>query len=737
MRNNGQTMREVKKGVCVWCKAECGVLVDVENGHLSSVRPDPDWPRPVHPPTAACPRLRAAKEYLYHPNRLNFPLKRAGARGSGKWEVISWTQALDEIAAGTKTLTGRYGGEAIAWARGTGYRTDPYALGRFFRTLGTPNNCTQGQICYLPRAKMADALVGYFPHYSVRPETRCLIVIGTEPLVSRPITAAQIRTARSQGAKLIVIDPRRTPLADEADIWLPLRPGTDAALLLGMLHVIITEELYDREFVAKWCHGFSELRTRVMEYPLPRVAEITNLDARLIAAAARMYAATHPGCFVEGLGIEHNPNVAPALQARWALAALTANIDLPGGEEQIGPHPDILTDSELEPKVMFPPGQMEKQIGAARFKLLSRRTLETLNPLSLKIWGKPFAPHVAAHAPSIYRAMLTNEPYPVRALFCFAANPLVTQANPQLIAKAINSLDLVVAADLFPTPTTALSDYVLPAASWLECPILWDFSSHANYVAAGEAALPAAIPGEYEHKTDYDIYRELAIRLGKGDFWPWPTLEAYYDAQLKPLGLTHHEYVYQRRCEPKLARYRKYEERGFATPTGKVELYSTVLENLGYDPLPAYTEPTETMVSTPDLARKYPLALINGGRIREFFHSEWRQIASVRRLHPDPLVQIHPATATTLGITAGDWVWIETVRGRIKQRAELTERVSPQTVHAEHGWWYPELPENAPMEQRVWASNVNVLLDDDPAVCSPVTGGWPLRTALCRVYRAD
>jgi len=725
-----------KRAVCVWCKAECGLLVDVENRHLASVRPDPDWPRSVYPSPAACPRLRAVKEYIYHPNRLNFPRKRAGARGSGMWETIPWAQALDEIAARTQALADQYGWESIAWARGTGYRTDPYALGRFFRTLGTPNNCTQGQICYLPRAKMADILTGYFPHYSVRPETRCILVIGTEPLVSRPITAAQIRTARQCGAKLIVIDPRRTRLAEEAELWLPLRPGTDAALLLGMIGVIIDEGLYDQEFVAQWCHGFDALKARVAEYPLSRVAAITQLDPELIASCARLYATTRPGCFVEGLGIEHNPNVAPALQARWALAALTANIDVPGGDEQVGPHPDILTDSELEPKIGFPPGQAEKQIGANRFQLLSRRTLEMINPHSLKIWGKPFAPHVAAHAPSVYRAMLTGKPYPVRALYCFAANPLVTQANPKLVSEAMDSLDLVVVADLFPTPTTAMADYVLPAASWLESPVLWDFSSHANYMVAGEAALPAAIPGEYEHKLDYDIYRELAIRLGKGVYWPWPTLEAYYDAQLKPLGLTHHEYVYQRRCELKPSRFRKYEERGFATPTGKIELYSTILEKLGYDPLPAYTEPAETPVSTPDLALEYPLALINGGRIREFFHSEWRQVASVRRQHPDPLVQINPLTAGGLGIMAGDWVWIETTRGRIRQRAELSDRVPPQVVHAEHGWWYPELPETAPAQQRVWESNVNVLLDDNPEVCSPVTGGWPLRTALCRVYKA-
>jgi anaerobic selenocysteine-containing dehydrogenase len=726
---------EIKKTVCVWCKAECGLLAEVSDGRLVRLIPDPDWPRAVRPPPESCPRFRSASEYFYHPKRLRYPRKRIGSRGSDKWQDISWEQALDEIASRTISLSERYGSESIAWARGTGYRTDPYVLARFFRTIGTPNNCTQGQVCYLPRAKIADAMAGYFSNYSVRPETRCIVVLGAEPLVSRPITAAQITAARSQGAKLIVIDPRRTRSAEVADVWLPLRPGTDAALLLGMINEIIREGLYDQEFVEKWCHGFEELKARASEYPLSLVSQTTCLPQELIQKAAKIYATLRPGCFIEGMGIEQNFDVAPALQARWALAGLTGNIDVQGGEEQAGPHPSILTESELEPRVSFPPGQVEKQIGAGRFRLLSRQTLSLMNPSAHRVWGKPFAPHAAAHAPSVYRAMITGEPYPVRALYSIAANPLVTQANTNVVFDAINKLDLVVVADMFMTPTAELADYVLPAASWLESPILWDFSGHSNYMVAGEAALPAVVPGEYEHKLDYDIYRELAIRMGKGEYWPWPTLESYYDALLMPTGLTHHEYVYEKRCEFKPMCYKKYERLGFATPTGKVELYSTILDKLGYDPLPAYTESPETPVSAPGVAASYPLVLINGGRIREYFHSEWRQVEAVRKLHPEPLVQIHPATAYRLNISEGDWVWIETLRGRIKQKAKLTDTVRENMVHAEHGWWYPEQPGAIPSLHGLWESNVNVLLNDDPEVCSPVTGGWPFKTSLCKLYK--
>jgi anaerobic selenocysteine-containing dehydrogenase len=276
---------------------------------------------------------------------------------------------------------------------------------------------------------------------------------------------------------------------------------------------------------------------------------------------------------------------------------------------------------------------------------------------------------------------------------------------------------------------------VLPPACWLERPSLWDQSGYGNYIFAAEAALPNIVPGEYEHKADYDIYRELAIRLGQGDHWPWQNLEEYYDARLKPMGYTHKEFGSKVHYQHKVQQWKKYEETGFATPTGKVELYSTIFEKLGYDPLPRYYEPAETYVSNPELAKEYPLTLITGGRFNPMYHSEWRQIDSARRLRPYPLVQIHPDTAAKLGIAEGDWVWIESPRGRIRQKATLFSGIKPNVVHAEHGWWYPELPGEEPWLHGAWESNVNVLTNDDPEVCSQINGVWPLKTVLCKVYK--
>jgi len=733
---NYETGEHIKKSVCVWCKGECGVLVHVKDGHLVRVEEDPDWPRKVYPATSGCVRRRAATEWFYHQDKVNFPLKRVGEKGEGKWRQIPWEQALDEIAQKLGEIKGKYGAEGISYSGGTGYRYDTQLRDRFFTMLGSPNMATQAQICFLPRVRAAEAIVGWFPNYSVKPTTKCIVSLGMETLVARPSVARKFLDAREQGAKIIVIDPRRTRSASIADIWLQLRPGTDCALLMGMINVIINEALYDKEFVEKWCYGFDKLKERLEEYPLDKVEAITQVPLAKIQEAARVYAANRPGCFIEGMGAEHLENNAEVLHARWIMASLIGNLDVEGGEEMIGHHPEIsLFRGKIEPRVEMPAGQLEKQIGAERFKFFGWRGAQLVTKNVSRVWGRPPALAGLAHAPSIYRAMITGEPYPVRAMWTSASNPMVTQGNIPLVYKALKSLDLYVVVDYWMTPSAELADYVLPPTCWLQRPILTDFGGYGNAMISGEAALPCAIPGEYEHKGDHDIFRELAIRLGQGEYWPWKSLEEYYDILLKPAGYTHKEYVNKVRFEPKPAKYKKYEQIGFGTPTGKVELYSTIFEELGYDPLPQFREPPETQISSPELAKEYPYNLITGGRVREFYHSDWHQIASVRKLHPDPLVQIHPDTAGKLGINQGDWVWIETIRGKAKQKVELFDGISPAVIHAEHAWWLPEIPAEEQSLHGVFDVNINMDMNDDPEVCNQMTGSWPLKTALCKVYK--
>ncbi|MFC2059824.1 molybdopterin-dependent oxidoreductase [Chloroflexota bacterium] len=726
---------EIKKSNCVWCKGECGVLVHVKDGRLIGVEPDPDYPRKVWPPTKGCVRRKAAVEYFYHPDRLNFPLKRVGEKGEGKWQRISWEQALDEIADKLKEIINKHGAEAVCRSTGTGPRSDIPTSDRFFNIIGAPNICSQGQICFRPRIIAGCITVGYHPEmHGLGPKTKCMVFLGVEPLIARPPISNKFWAAKRNGAKLIVIDPRYTRSASLADTWLQLRPGTDCAVLMGMINVIIKEDLYDKEFVDKWCHGFDKLRERAEEYTPEKVEAISEVPAETIREAARVYAQNRPGCFVEGMGVEHLPNNAEALHARWILAGLTGNIDVEGGEQLAGPSPQFSPEALL-PKVVMPQEQLDKQIGADRFKLFSWKGNKIIADNSEKTWGRRLNWVNMSQGSLTYRAMITGEPYPVRAMITFSSNPMITQANTKLVYKALKSLDLYVVMDFFMTPSAALADYVLPAACWLEVPWVFDKLGVHPGTWFSEAAVPDTVPGEYEHKDDYDVWRGLAIRLGKGDLYPWKSHEEYYNDFCKPSGMTHKELVHKVRYAFKNSGFKKYEKTGFATPTGKVEFYSTIFEQLGYDPLPKFEEPAETPVSDPELTKEYPLMLITGGRMREYYHSEWRQIESVRKRRPDPTMQIHPDTAAKLGISNGDWVWIETIRGKVRQKAQLFDGLKPGVVHAEHGWWFPELPGEEPWLHGVWESNINVLMNDDPDVCSQINGCWPLKTALCKVYK--
>ncbi|MDO8691004.1 MAG: molybdopterin dinucleotide binding domain-containing protein, partial [Dehalococcoidia bacterium] len=339
------------------------------------------------------------------------------------------------------------------------------------------------------------------------------------------------------------------------------------------------------------------------------------------------------------------------------------------------------------------------------------------------------------------RAILEERPYPIKALVVNYNNIMGANANASLVYQALKSpkLELVTVMEQFMTPTAELADYVLPAAHWLEKPSLNTFLGWADWAIGGDAAVPLR-PGL---KSDYDFFRELGLRLGQAAYWP-PGLENLWDECLKPGGLTFRELMDRKEFWIAPApRYRRHEEvdpttgqtRGFGTPTGKVELSSTILERLGYNPMPEYSEPAETPYSRPDLARDYPLVLTTGGTNLFHTHQDHRQIASLRRMVPDPLVEVHPETGSALDIAEGDWVCIETVRGKVRQRAKLTRGIDPRVVNADR-WWYPEEPGPEPSLHGFWIANINICTDDDPDHCDPMYGSWPVRGLLCRLSKA-
>jgi thiosulfate reductase/polysulfide reductase chain A len=730
---------ETKRVVCMQCHNACRLAAEVEEDRLVSVEPDETFPgtKSSYSITKGCPRRRNALEYFYHPGRLNYPLKRAGARGENKWQQISWDDALDEIGARLKKIIDQHGPEAIATTSGTG-RTHDEIRQRFFNLLGSPNHTGAGQICYGPFCVMSHVLFGWRLFPVVRENTRCILLWGGGgPRYWDVFWKAAVKARKENGAKIIVIDPRGIDSVRQADLWLQIRPGTDCALALAMINHIIQKELYNKPFVEKWCHGFEDLRKRASQYPLDKVAEIAWVPAEKIQQAAEWYAILGPAVTNHGMGIEHLPGVIETLHAHFILSALCGNVDAKGGDIFTTPYPGLIHEQEIAAHDRLPDRQIEKTLGIDRFRLMSRKGFDQVQTQVQRVYGNEAYNRTSyeafAHGPTLYRAILTGKPYPVRGMITLSSNPMVTAPNTRLVYEALKSLDLYVVADFFMTPSGQLADYVLPATTYLERPWLWTYSG----VVGSERALPKTIAGRYDRRDDYDIWRGLGLQLGQQQDWPWETLEDLYDYRLKPIHLTFREFMDQGGFLSSPKERRRYEKTGFATTTGKIELSSKILQSLGYDPLPEYKEPPESPYSRPDVVKDYPFILITGGRHQPFYHSEHRQVPSMRKMHPEPIVQIHPNTAASLGIQDGDRVWIESPRGKVTQRCRLFDGMDPRVVHVQHGWWYPEEEGAEPSLYGIWKSNCNVLTDDDPDICNPISGGWPLRTLLCKVTKVQ
>lgn len=698
----------VVRSACRMCHGGCGVLVHVQHGKVVKIVGDPDSPASRG---RICPKGRASIDHLYHPDRITHPMKRVRERGAGRWKKITWDEAYHILTAKIRELQNRYGPETIAVAHGTGRYHFPHVI-RFAHALGTPNWVEPGTAqCFIPRIICSMLTYGdlIVCDYGYNGDTypSCLLCWGKNPYVSGPDAESQfrVRSALKRGPKLIVVDPRETEMAKKADIWLPLRPGTDAALALAFSHVIIEEDLYDREFVKNWTVGFGSLKERVRNYPPEWAAEITWVSAEKIRAAARMYASIKPAALTWGNALEHNPNAFQNARAVGILPALTGNIDVPGGNifgEHVFDEIDMLVDSLSEEA-------KEKRMGAKTYKLLCSK----------------HSPLPSANIYTLFKAMRTGEPYPVKAFLLFGNNGLLSFANTKRTYETLKCLDFIAVMEYYMTPTASLADLVLPGATWLEA----DEISAVPLIANNYALAQQKVVQVGECKQPEEVFIEIARRLNLSV--GTESLEALLDRQLERTGMTFAE-LKEKGFYGKPVEYKKYEKNGFGfqTPSRKIELYCSIAEMLGYDPLPSYREPPESPHSQPDLAKKYPYVLSTGGRMQSYFNSEYRQIASLRRQHPWPLVEISHKTAKNLGIKSGDWVWIESPRGRIKQKAKLTNQ-NPHVVHVSYGWWYPEMP--GP-EYGVWESNANVLTNDEPPHC-PAMGTYQLSGLLCNIYK--
>jgi anaerobic selenocysteine-containing dehydrogenase len=699
----------IVRSACRGCHGVCQVLVHLKGDRVVKVTGDPDSPTSRG---YLCPKGSAAPELLYHSDRLTHPLRRVGGRGENRWEKVSWEEALNEMADKLTRIKRESGAEFVAIGQGTG-RPHTEWTARFAHAYGTPNFIGPAHICYLPRVIASRLTLGRLPVCDIYgfggEKPACILIWGCNITYSGAadgMCGGMLQGALKEAQKVIVVDPRRINPAETADHWLQLRPGTDGALALAMINTIIAEDLVDHHFVDNYTSGFDKLVEHVRNSTPEWAEPITGVKASEIRAAARTYATHSPACLQWGNGIDMSVCSFHTGRSLLILMGITGNIDRPGGNVlwvppvKVKPKSILINRDQLGEQFL-PPGQKERMIAAGRF---------------------PFCPNT--HTPTFWDSVISGQPYRVRALWIIGSNPLLTATQGMKIERALKEyLEFTVVSDLFMTPTAQLADLVLPAATWLEQDDVVFFHKIWCVIARKKLA-------EFsEARDDRDVIFEMAHRLGLHEAFPWKDSGEYLDWVLEDTGLN-----FKRFCETGILfgemRYRKYEAEGFQTPTGKFEISSSVMEAMGLSPMPLFREPPLSSVSTPKTAMEFPLILISGTKVRNFFHSEYRQIESLRQGNPDPLAEIHPDTASSLGIKEGDWVWIESPVARVKMKAKLFEGIRPDVVNAQHAWWFPE----EKLSQHGWKrSNVSLLYDHTHF--DPENGSEPLKSYLCKVYK--
>lgn len=679
----------------------CGILVHVEDGRIIKIEGDPESPLNMG---TLCAKGIAQIEKINHPDRLLYPMKRKGNRGEGKWERISWDEALSLLTEKIEKIIRTEGSQSIAFAQGTPKGLELFLLLRLANLLQVPNISTPGNVCHMPRETASNLTCGFFPIPDYDHFPACVVLWGSNLLQTNEegIIGSQLLRVLKNGAQLIVIDPRKTGLASRSRLWLRLRPGTDLALALGIIKVLIDERLYDQEFVEDWTQGFSELKEHLQQYPLERIEEITWIPKDRIIQAAHIIGNSKPTCFQWGNAIEHTINSFQCARAILILMAITGNLEVPGGNVN-RPGPSILRPGELVLSKKFL--ERKEKILTPEFRLAT-------------LMG--FVP-----SQKLIKAILTEQPYPIRMMYIQGGNPLLSYAHAQETYEALKKLDFLAVSEIFLTPTAQLSDLLLPAATNFE----FDDIGHYGLPHGFILARPKIVEPKGECWADSKIINEWGKRLGYSEFF-WEDIRDCLDTILKPAGLTYEDFksigILKGRWE-----YQSYKEKGFRTTSRKVEIYCQQLKEWGFSPLPAYQESLESPILFSEENSSYPF-LFTSSKDPFFFHSAYRNIPSLRKHSQDPFVLLHPQTASRLGIKDGDWIVIETKRGAIKQKAKMDSEIHPRVVVLSFGWWFPERKD---LQLSGWKeSNLNILTSNDPPY-DPLLGTTNLRAVPCRIYK--
>lgn len=691
----------IKHTTCYECDANCAFTVTLNaQNEAIAVEGLPN-----------CPRGQMQLDRLYHPERLLYPLKRVGPKGSGQFERISWDEALDTIVAELNKAKAKYGAPAVGFFAGYTKEARPQ-LQRLAHAFGSPNYLTESGCCFSATMVAEKLTYGYKLKTTSTvesPKTKCVLVWSTNASGSIPPFENHHLAKKKKNRKMIVVDPRRTETAELADIHLQIRPGTDGALALGFHHLIFENGWQDQAFLNEWANGLEAFREYIRDFTPSRVAEICGIQDADLRAAVEMFATTLPSQIAMSptSTVQHS-NGFQNHRAMILLSAVLGMIDREGGNrffnDKVLPKPIELFDvcvKELRPR-----------IGDEVF------------PIWTKYWP-------AGQSMLMPDCILENKPQPMRALLAMGINTAMW-ANSKRMEHALSTLDFFAVSDFFHNPATLQADIVLPAATSLERPALIAYPGCAYQ---GEVKYRRqALPPRGEAKADGQIFLELGVRFGMAEqFWQgdleasWAEMaeglptEVREEAYANPEGVTVYSPVIEELVELGfLDADRQWRVNGFKTATGKIEFDSVELKQKGYDGLPTYREPAESPLSTPELLVDYPLVLTSGGRQKYFTHSQQHNVAPMLALDPYPRVQIHPVDAAQRHIEHRDTVEISSPRGKVVFRAEVTDQMKQGVVHAFHGW------NNA---------NINELTDDKSL--DPISGFPPFKSLLCQIRRVS
>ena len=704
--------------VCDMCPWRCGIVVQTVDGVVQKIDGNPKDPKSRG---MLCARGQGGVSFMYDPDRLQAPMIRTGERGEGKFQEVTWTEALDESAAKLAAIRDEYGPESVAIF---GHTSGDYWFADYFaQAFGTPNAAKpSSSLCTSPREEAAKLTYGLAigGHEPVDWEgINCMVLLGSHIGEDARNTLMQdFSNAWARGAKVIVVDPRFSSVAAKADYWLPIKPGTDTALLLAWLNVLVNEKLYDADYVAEWTEGFDELVAHVQQYTPEWAAQITDLDAEMIRTTARVMAENLPQAgIIPGRHVTWYGNDSQRMRAAYMINALLGSYGREGGF--------YFSKAPYIEEYAHPPFLVAGSSGGC-----SAEPGEEADTLPLGPTGKARADGArdtflrgATAMQELVEPMITGKPYPIKALIIYGCNALNSIPNTPRTIEAFKKLDFILVVDVLPQEHVAWADVVMPEATILErYDDLWAVAHKTPYIAMREPAVEAM----YETKPAWWMVRELGLRLGMDKYFKWETAEEFVNARLMTIGssldkMRAEKGILTQNGKPYFADYG--DSSPFTSHSKKIEFYSNELALAGMDPMPTYE-------ATEEPPAGFFRLLYGRHPVHTFAKTQNTPLLS--EMVPENEVWLNAQAAAEMGIENGQMVRLENQDGVVSTpiKVKATQRIRSDAVFMAHGFG-----QDAPGLTRANGKGAN----DNKLITryklDPISGGAGMRVNFVRIVK--